>query len=160
MGGRERLRGASVAAAALAYGEMGWRVVPIYGLMTAGGCECGCGSEECSKPGKHPRAEHGFKSGTALPAAIEAAFRQADNVGIATSAESGVWELDVDGANGEASLTDLVARHGPRPETVECRTGCGGRHLYFRYPESRAVRNSVAKLARGMDVRSEAARVG
>ncbi len=144
---------AAVCAAAQAYGALGWRVVPIHGLKAAGGC--GCGRTDCSKPGKHPRAEHGFKSGTASPGAIEVAFRQACNVGIATGPASGVWVLDVDGAQGEASLAALVARNGRLPDTVECRTGGGGRHLYFRYPEGRAVRNSVAKLALGLDVRSE-----
>lgn len=153
MGGRERLRGASVTAAALAYGELGWNVVPVHGVKAAGGC--GCGKADCSKPGKHPRAEHGYRDATALPDAIEAAFRQAANVGIATGAGSGVWVLDVDGAEGEASLAALVARRGGLPNTVECMTGGGGRHLYFAYPEGRAVRNSVAKLAPGLDVRSE-----
>ncbi len=141
------------AAAAAAYGELGWRVVLVHGVTEAGGCACG--KADCRNPGKHPRAEHGFKDATACADAIGAAFRQSGNVGIATGAGSGVWVLDVDGTAGEVSLAALVACRGALPDTVECKTGGGGRHIYFAYPEGRTVRNSVAKIAPGLDVRAE-----
>lgn len=86
---------------------------------------------------------------------VRSAFRRECNVGIATGPVAGLWVLDVDGEAGVASLEALVAAHGPLPATVECRTGGGGRHLYFRYPEGRTVRNSVRKLGMGLDTRSE-----
>ena len=53
------------------------------------------------------------------------------NVGIACVGDTMV--LDVDGAEGERTLAELVAQHGPLPPTREVRTG-RGRHLYFQAP--------------------------
>lgn len=145
--------GASVAAAALAYSQdHALPVVPIHAMRRG---QCGCGRPDCPKPGKHPRAQHGFKSATRSPEDVRLAFRQECNIGIATGRDAGLWVLDVDGADGAASLAALVAAHGALPATVECLTGGGGRHLYFRYPETRRVRNSVRKLGAGLDTRSE-----
>ncbi len=152
MGAAERSEGISVIEAAVAYAGYGWPVVPIHTVRRG---VCGCGRRDCSKPGKHPRAEHGYRSATALPEEVRRAFRRETNVGIATGERAGFWVLDVDGEVGAASLAQLVARHGELPVTVECRTGGGGRHLYFRYPEGQVIGNSVGKLAPGLDTRSD-----
>jgi hypothetical protein len=52
----------------------------------------------------------------------------AANIGLATG--RGLDVLDVDGPEGERSLTDLVARRWPLPSTVEVKTA-RGRHVYF-----------------------------
>ncbi|RMD78796.1 MAG: DNA primase [Gammaproteobacteria bacterium] len=76
------------------------------------------------------------------------------NVGIVTGRISGLVVLDVDPAHGgEASLARLEEAHGPLPETVACRTGGGGRHLYFAHPGG-VVRNR-AGLAQGLDLRGD-----
>jgi hypothetical protein len=85
------------------------------------------------------------------------------NVGLATGADSRIWVLDVDikkddkGAlieDGHATLAALIARHGALPDTVECRTPGGGRHLYFAWPAKGEVRNSArTKLGAGLDTR-------
>ncbi|WP_149536749.1 bifunctional DNA primase/polymerase [Siccirubricoccus phaeus] len=152
MGAADGSRSATVVGAALAYAERGWPVVPVH---VARNGACGCGRADCSKPGKHPRAEHGFRSATAVPEEIRRTFRWESNVGIATGETAGVWVLDVDGERGAASLADLVARHGELPVTVESRTGGGGRHLFFRYPVGHAVRNSVRRLGPGLDTRAD-----
>ena len=41
------------------------------------------------------------------------------------------------------------------PATLEVATGGGGRHFYFRYPQAGRVRNSVSRIAPGLDVRSD-----
>ncbi len=46
---------------------------------------------------------------------------------------SGFWVLDIDGAEGEANLRALEARHGALPATREVISGGGGRHLLFAY---------------------------
>ena len=62
--------------------------------------------------------------------------------------------IDVDARHdGPQSLARLEAAHGPLPETVECRTGGGGRHLYFAHPGVR-VRNRVG-IVPGIDVRGD-----
>ena len=43
--------------------------------------------------------------------------------------------LDVDGAQGEKSLIDLAQRGFMLPDTYTVRTGSGGQHIYFAWPE-------------------------
>lgn len=83
-------------------------------------------------------------------------------VGIATGAESGFWALDLDvknGLNGPASLMKLQGEHGELPGTWTVRTRSGGLHLYWSWPVSGVVRNSVGEggrgVAPGIDVRGE-----
>ena len=59
----------------------------------------------------------------------------AANVGIVTGEISNLIVLDVDPKHGgDDSLAELERRFGALPETVEARTGGGGRHLYFAHP--------------------------
>ena len=56
------------------------------------------------------------------------------NVGILTGAESGIFVLDVDGEEGAASLSQLLAElEWEIPETLTVTTG-RGTHFYFKYP--------------------------
>ncbi len=76
------------------------------------------------------------------------------NVGIVAGVVSDLVVLDIDATHGgPESLADLEREHGPLPATVECRTGGGGRHLYFRHPGGK-VGNRVGMLA-GIDVRGD-----
>jgi hypothetical protein len=75
-------------------------------------------------------------------------------IGIVTGAVSGLVVLDVDPRHGgEASLERLERQHGRLPATVECRSGGGGRHLYFAHPGA-LLRNKVG-LAPGVDLRGD-----
>jgi hypothetical protein len=77
------------------------------------------------------------------------------NIGVVCGRKSGVIVLDVDmkhGQNGEAALRALEAKHGPIPATVESITPHGGRQLWFKAPQF-DVKNSVGKLAPGLDIR-------
>jgi hypothetical protein len=54
------------------------------------------------------------------------------NVGVVTGRVSGLAVLDIDPRNGgDRSLSELEARWGALPESVEVTTGGGGRHLWF-----------------------------
>ncbi|UCE88118.1 MAG: bifunctional DNA primase/polymerase [Pseudomonadota bacterium] len=76
------------------------------------------------------------------------------NVGVVTGAISGLVVMDVDPKHGgEQSLANLEREHGPLPQTVECTTGGGGRHLYFAHPGG-VVHNKVG-LASGIDIRGD-----
>lgn len=76
------------------------------------------------------------------------------NLSVVTGANSGIVVLDVDPAHGGASsLSKMEDRHGALPETVESRTGGGGRHIYFAHPGFE-VRNR-AGLAPGLDLRGD-----
>src|SRR5258708_4983154 len=75
-------------------------------------------------------------------------------IGIVTGAISDLVVLDIDSRHGgDASMERLEQQHDRLPATVECRSGGGGRHLYFAHP-GRLVRNKVG-LAPGVDLRGD-----
>ncbi len=81
------------------------------------------------------------------------------NVGLRTGAASGFFVLDVDpDSGGDASLADLLAKHGALPRTYTVRTGSGGTHYYWRLPEF-PVGNSAKGLGKGLDIRGEGGQV-
>ncbi len=122
--------------AALAYGERSWPVLP------------------CAPLGKKPLTPRG-RSDAIRDAEIISAWwtRWPDaNVAVGTGAEAGIFVLDSDGEPGERSLDTLQQRNGALPETLQARTGGGGRHLLLQNPEQ-PVPNSTGLLGRGLDVR-------
>ncbi len=76
------------------------------------------------------------------------------NLAIVTGVISGLVVMDLDPRHGGVeSLAHLEQHYGPLPETVEVRTGGGGRHLYFAHP-GEILRNRVG-LAPGIDLRGD-----
>src|SRR2546425_12147095 len=70
-------------------------------------------------------------------------------IGIVTGSISRIVVLDIDFQHGgDASVERLEQQHGYMPVTVECRSGGGGRHLYFAHPGD-LVRNKVGLAAGG-----------
>jgi hypothetical protein len=70
--------------------------------------------------------------------------------------ESGVWTLDVDPDNGgDDALAKLLAEHGELPATRSHRTGSGGTHYLFTYPDDFEVPNTAGKLGPGLDTKGE-----
>jgi putative DNA primase/helicase len=79
-----------------------------------------------------------------------------DYPGIVTGPASGVWVLDLDGAEGVATIKRLMAEHGQEKfdeRVLRVRTPRGGWHYYFKWAEG--VRNSQGKLGPGVDVRGQ-----
>ncbi len=105
----------SLRLAAEAYARMGFHVFP------------------CATRSKTPLTEHGYKDATTDIAQVIAWWtRWPDaNIGIATGA-SGLLVVDVDGAEGAASLDELEREHGALPQSPMTRTGSGGRHAFLR----------------------------
>ncbi len=125
-------------AAALAYAERGWRVLPL-------------------RPrGKIPITTHGKDDATTDAATIRQWWQRTPNanIGIATGAASGFIALDVDAERGGLETwARLEGEHGLLPTTLTAMTGGGGRHLLFAHP-SRRVSNQT-NIARGLDVRGD-----
>ena len=143
-----------MAEAALVYAARGWLVLPLHSPTAHG---CSCGQRDCKNPAKHPRTVHGLKDASEDADTIRRWWEQWPdaNIGIVTGPQSGILVLDVDGKQGEESLIDLE-RHGHHlPDTYSVRTGGGGQHLYFLWPEGVDVRNSQGRIARGLDIRGE-----
>lgn len=113
----------------------------------------------CHPNTKTPATPHGFKDATHDPAMITAWWTQqpAYNVGIRTGLYEGrclvVVDIDEHGISGTDAWHDITqGKH--LPDTVECLTPRGGRHLY--YWAWHEIRNSAAgNLPDGIDIRGE-----
>jgi putative DNA primase/helicase len=106
---------------------------------------------------KEPLTANGFKDASTDPERIARWRERWPDAGVAvpTGPVSGWLVLDVDADHGGFdSLAVLEAQNGKLPATRTHRTGGGGLHLIFRYPDDgHAYRNSVDKLGPGLDVR-------
>lgn len=121
--------------AALRYATRGWRVIPVAHDKT-------------------PLTKNGSKDASCEEEVIRAWWDKFPSAGvaIATGQASGLWVFDVDPKNGgEASLSSLVATHGPIGVGPTVLTGGGGQHFYFAH-DPRVRQSSIAD---GLDVRSE-----
>lgn len=134
----------SLARSALWYADHGWRVFP------------------CLPREKRPAIEQWQRRATADVLTVERWWRARPdcNIGVACGPDTGVYVVDVDrhGEDGEATLRRVLRKLGPLPETVEQRTGSGGRQLLFAYPEGRTCRNTAGSrrgLGGGVDTRGE-----
>jgi hypothetical protein len=105
---------------------------------------------------KRPVTEHGFKDATRDPAQIAAMFRRpgACMIGVPTGAASDLLVIDLDVKDGRPGLEWLAANQHRIPRTRQHSTRSGGRHLLFRYPQGRDIRNSASKIAPGVDCRA------
>lgn len=104
--------------AAIEYAQRGWAVFPL------------------ADGRKEPRFYGAYRRATKDLAQIRRWWRQFPeaNIGLATGAASGIWVLDVDGPEGEASFVELVRHQSELPETAMVRTRKGW-HLYWSLGE-------------------------
>ena len=138
---------------ALRYIRLSWAVLPLYAATLEG---CSCSSEECPSPGKHPLTKNGLKDASVDPDVVERRWAKWPNanIGIRTGAQSGIVVLDIDPKHGgDESLAELERINGPLPDTVEQKTGGGGRHFFFTHP-GRQVKNRVG-IFPGLDLRGD-----
>jgi putative DNA primase/helicase len=136
---------------ALQFAERKWCVFPLHSLRD-GQCTC---KRDCGKnAGKHPRVTGGFKVATTDARQIQAWWRKWPdaNIGIATGAVSGLIVIDIDGADGLATLQSLVAQHGALPRTAIVKTARGW-HLYFAMPAT--CTPIPCSIGNGLDVRGD-----
>ena len=124
--------------AALAYAERGWRVHPLI------------------PKDKKPLVKQWQEEATTDADAITEWWTKWPdaNIGIATGEGSGFFVLDVDGEKGSRSLTVMENEIGPIPETLEAKTGTGGRHLLLQMATDREIRNKQNFMP-GLDIRGE-----
>jgi len=126
---------------ARSYAQRGWQVIPLHSIKN-GVCTCG---RQCKSPAKHPRTFNGLTDATAELDTITSWWTlwPDSNIGIITGSVSGLVVVDIDDP-------DIAPTF---PDTVECRTGSGGKHLYYRHPGGH-VKSSV-KIAPGTDSRAD-----
>ena len=104
---------------------------------------------------KRPLTDHGFKDASTDPEAIRTAFARTGTamIGVPTGEMTGFVAVDIDVKDGRSGAAWLDANTHRLPPTRTIRTTSGGQHLYFRWPGP--VRNSVGRIAAGVDVRGD-----
>jgi Bifunctional DNA primase/polymerase, N-terminal/Primase C terminal 1 (PriCT-1) len=108
---------------------------------------------------KEPRIANGHLKATTDPRQIHMWWKRWPHaqIGIPMGERAGVFALDLDSGNPEKDTTRAEMIVEGLPETRTHRTGSGGRHYILNYPgeADMEIRNSVSKLAEGLDVRGE-----
>jgi hypothetical protein len=141
---------------ALKYEALGFSVIPVHVIRADG--LCSCGSARCKSPGKHPRITWRANQTTRLTAdELRECFSEKSppsSVGIVTGPISGIMVLDIDGPEGLASLKKAGFPYEDLPKTPTVKTGGGGMHLYYRYPEGDPVKTATGILHK-VDIRAQ-----
>jgi len=135
--------------AALAYAERGLQVFPVHFLRKG---QCSCGGAECKSPGKHPIPKNGCLDATVDEGVVRKWWKvnPEAHIGIATGPESGCFVVDLDGQQG---IEDFGELHDEALDVPMVSTGGGGRHLWFAYPDSRAINNGTKLHGTCIDIR-------
>lgn len=139
---------------ALAYAAAG---IPVFRLCWPGEdgkCGCGWGHHDPRDVGKAPRTGGGLKAATQDAAQIRRWWTETPKANIG-GATDGLLVVDIDPAKGgRDAWAELMKAHGelnPSPETI---TGTDGRHIWTKLPKGVVVKNSVSKIAEGIDTRT------
>jgi len=120
--------------------------------------KCTCGIPTCEKPGKHPATAHGIKDATMDGGEIRGMFGdKARNIIVQTGMVSGIVVMDIDPRHGgDASLRRLISENADLPQTLTARTGGGGEHYYFRYPDGvKSIKSAPLAGYDGIDIRGD-----
>jgi len=139
---------------ALEYAKHGWHVFPLHHLVNG---KCSCGKSPCGDAGKHPRIKNGLLGATTDPRTIKNWWNKwpEANIGVRTGAVSGIIVLDIDPKHrGDETLYELENQYGELPETVEAKTGGGGRHIVLKHPGFN-VKTGTGILGEGIDIRGD-----
>ena len=138
-------------AAAESYAKRGFRVVPLHSVVD-GVCSCERGAD-CNGAGKHPRIKAWQENASSDRTKVLEWFRRwpRANVGLAMGGPERLVALDVDGAEGRASLAKLELLYFPLPETLTSRSGRpdGGEHRIFRlaaHHDLDAIKNNAGRI--------------
>ncbi len=132
-------------------------MIPLHTPDKRGICSCAKG-EKFTSAGKHPRTSQGVKDATFDKAAIKNWWKRFPNanIGVACGFESGIICLDIDPRNGgNDALKRLIESHGELPSTFKVKTGSGGKHFIFEYPQGHSFKNSSGKLGAGLDIKTD-----
>lgn len=126
--------------AALEYAALGWQVVPLYGITSAGVCECYKG-KECGSTGKHPRVTSWQTEATTNEEKIEEWWTlwPGSNVGVRFGKESNLIDIECDDDQQEANLAQMFG--GEFPHTPTFKSG-RGKHRLFRFRDDLPAANA------------------
>lgn len=154
---------------ALELAGRGFRLVPLHSVND-GVCSCDKADRCAASAGKHPRLTQWQRRASSARELVEEWWeRWPDaNIGIAMGGPGRLVALDVDGAEGRATLERLEAEHGPLPDTLTARSGRdeGGEHRLFEVPGELAIERIPNGVGRargsrhpGIDIRAEGGQI-
>ena len=109
---------------------------------------------------KAPTLKNWPQRGTTDQDGIEKLFAGsagANNIGVVTGKISQIVVCDLDQPDGPANLKTLEARLGKLPATLTAKTGGGGFHGFYKYPEGCVIKNQ--KPLPGIDIKSDGGQV-
>lgn len=130
-----------------------WHIFPCHYNRDG---SCSCGSKDCGSPAKHPLPIDGLKAATNDSQRLDKwwSVNPQANIGVATGEINQLVVIDIDADHGGfETLLEIEEQYGRFPETVEARTGSGGLHLYFRYPQGERI-GSKNGWMQGIDVKA------
>jgi putative DNA primase/helicase len=117
--------------------KMGWPVLPLFEIKD-GCCTCVAGRGCGRRSGKHPRTKNGVHNATTDPEQIREWWGRWPNanIGLATGRISDIIVIDVDPGNGGNQTANALRKElGPLPRSLKARSGGGGVHYIFKYPD-------------------------
>lgn len=105
---------------------------------------------------KRPLTARGLYDATRDPEQARRMFQHpaAALIGVPMGEAVGLFTVDLDTKRGAPGLEWLAANANRLPRTRTHATPSGGRHLLFSWPTGRILKNSVNKLAPGVDIRA------
>ncbi len=139
------------------YAQRGWRVMPLWSVGRQGHCYCPAG-ETCKTPGKHPRISGWTEKASSNLTTVSQWWGswKESNIGILTGKANSLVVIEIDPRhNGIASLEKLQEEYGNLPQTLTARSGGGGTHYYFTYPDGIEHVKSVSGVREGIDCRGD-----
>lgn len=145
----------SMVEGALQLAALGFHVLPAHSVIDS---RCTCKKRSnCSSMGKHPVHNKWDEKSTTDTRTIESWWKAHPHRNVAIHCgPSNLLVVDVDFKNGaEQDYSQLVRAVPEIAEAPTVRTGSGGFHHYFRFPQTSAIGNSVGRLATGIDIRAE-----
>jgi hypothetical protein len=144
------------------YRELGWPLIPLHWINEEGVCSCKEGAKCTKSAGKHPLINDWQHKATTNAQTIKDWHRKwpQANWGVKTGSKetggAGVVVVDIDPRNGGDLTWDNLRTEHPEPlETVLIKTGGGGWHHYFLYPNSGRVITCKGGLWPGVDVKAD-----
>jgi len=145
------------------YSERGWCMVPLtWPDIISDYAASERNTSWIKAPGKQPLFSEWQKNPTSDATQIQSLLVKYPrmNLGILTGACSKMLVVDIDGPEGEASITALQEDNGAFPSTLEQITGGGGRHLLFNYPAQLKIGNvNVRKWLPAVDIRGNGGQI-
>jgi P4 family phage/plasmid primase-like protien len=141
--------------------QVGLAPIPIYGLREDGSCQCSRPGEcFASSPGKHPFGA-GWQRAAIDVAALDRHLAAGGNLGLRMGTQPDGRVLVALDEDEPGALARAENEFGALTETLTSRSGGGGEHRIYQWPEGRPLPKNAVKPKNlpGADVRGEGGQI-